>query len=113
MSAWSCHGHNMSIVYINPKADRSKINVLSNIKYYLYLFQEHNASCPFFILNCNNVCCDVQVIRQELEDHLTKCEHRTVVCEHCSSEHMFKDKDVSLNVSSKILGLEHLNLAYL
>ena len=105
----------MLIVYINPKVDRSKkLTFYQILRFiYLYLFQEHNASCPFFILNCNNVCCDVQVIRQELEDHLTKCEHRNVVCEHCNSEHMFKDKDVSLNASSKILGLEHLNLAYL
>ena len=40
----------------------------------------------------------MQVIRQELEDHLTKCEHRTVVCEHCKQEHVFKNKDVCLDI---------------
>ena len=40
----------------------------------------------------------MQVIRQELEDHLTKCEHRTVVCEHCKQEYVFKNKDVCLNI---------------
>ena len=55
--------------------------------------------------------CDMQVIHQEFEVHLTECEHRTVVCEHCTSEHLFKDKDVSLNASCMIFGFNGLELS--
>ena len=73
----------------------TRVTQQAKFYYWLVFFKEHIARCPFEILNCINVGCDMQVIRQELEVHRRQCAYRKVACHYCNSELVSKDTSVS------------------
>ena len=55
---------------------------------FVFLKQNHLASCPLQVVSCTNGNCDVRLPRKDLQGHVTSsCEWKVLHCSHCGVSH--------------------------
>ena len=66
-------------------------------------YKEHiNSECQKEIINCPNKDCIIKTRREEMKNHLQKCEYREITCPECNQKMLYFQKKFHKNYCEKV-----------